>query len=334
MRLAMGFPLEVGQHERFCEIAREAEAAGFAMVGVGDSPAWLGDVYIGMTLLAQSTNDCKLTTWVTNPVTRHPLVIASAISTVDAISGGRAILAIGSGETGVYNLGVPRATLRDIATFVETIRQVWDTGAFPTEHGASKVPWAQRRVPIYLAPGGPKGLQLAGAIADGVIIETGVVPEVVKLSLDEVRAGAAQAGRDFADLDIWWHVRACLSDTTEEARQFLRSQVAGMGNRAVNYGLNSLIPDSMADKFLELNRRYDKAGHGPMFGNAPLVDELGLTDYLLDRWGLGGTPQDWIARLTEFEDRGVNQVAMSVVVPDKLAFVQRLGREVISTLPS
>ena len=108
------------------------------MLGVGDSPAWLGDVYVGMSLIAQNTSNCRVMSWVTNPRTRHPVVAAAAVTTVDAISGGRAVLGLGSGETGVHNLGVKRATLAQLEDFIGTVRTVWDTGRVRLGDGNSE----------------------------------------------------------------------------------------------------------------------------------------------------------------------------------------------------
>jgi 5,10-methylenetetrahydromethanopterin reductase len=329
VRVGMGFALDIRDVSAFCATARAADEAGFSMVGVGDSPAWLGDVYVGMSLIAQNTSNCRVMSWITNPKTRHPLVIAAAITTVDAVSGGRAVLGVGTGETGVHNLGVKRATRAQIEDLIGTIRTVWDTGTFASAMGTAKVPWAQRRIPIYMATGGPKGLRLAGRLADGVIIETGVLPEIVDDSLARLAAGAAEAGRAIEDIDVWWHVRACLADSRQQARELLRSPVAGMGNRSVNFGVSPLVPEELHAKFQELNRRYDMSQHGPMMGNGPLIDELGLTDYLLERWSIGGTPEDFITRLKELEARGVHQIAVSGLMKDKIGFAKTMGTEVL-----
>lgn len=329
VQLGMGFALDIGAPETFCATARAADRAGLSMLGVGDSPAWLGDVYVGMSLIAQNTSNCRVMSWVTNPRTRHPVVAAAAVTTVDAISGGRAVLGLGSGETGVHNLGVKRATLAQLEDFIGTVRTVWDTGEFVSATGTARVPWAQRRIPIYLATGGPKGLRLAGRLADGVIIETGVLPEIVDDSLAHLAAGAADAGRSIQEIDIWWHVRACLADSKQQARDLLRSPVAGMGNRSVNFGISRLIPEELRPKFEELNRRYDMSQHGPMMGNASLIDELGLSDYLLERWSIGGTTEDFITRLKELDARGVHQIAISGLMRDKIGFVTTLGAEIL-----
>jgi hypothetical protein len=66
-----------------------------------------------------------------------------------------------------------------------------------------------------------------------------------------------------------------------------------------------------------------------MMGNGPLIDELGLTDYLLERWSIAGTPEDFITRLKELEARGVHQLAVSGLMKDKIGFAKTMGTEVL-----
>ena len=83
------FPIP-GSLEQF---ARVAEESGFDGIGVTDTQNLAGDPYCALCVAAHATKTLKLRTAVTNPVTRHPAITASAIATVDAESGGRAVLA-------------------------------------------------------------------------------------------------------------------------------------------------------------------------------------------------------------------------------------------------
>ena len=72
----------------------------------------------------------------------------------------------------------------------------------PDDHGTGRLPhgraatftWSRVRVPIYLAASGPKTLRLAGQIADGAVIRTGLTPAIVRDSIAQVHAGAREAG--------------------------------------------------------------------------------------------------------------------------------------------
>src|SRR5207244_12216831 len=86
-------------------------AAGWDGLAVVDSQNLAGDVYIALALAARSTSRLRLATGVTNPYTRHPAVTASAIATVHAESGGRAVLGIGRGDSSLAYIGLAPAPL-------------------------------------------------------------------------------------------------------------------------------------------------------------------------------------------------------------------------------
>jgi 5,10-methylenetetrahydromethanopterin reductase len=97
--------LTVSSPERAARFAASAEAAGWAGMAVVDSQHLSGDSYVALALAASATDRLGLATGVTNPVTRHPAVTASAIASIGRISGGRAALGIGRGDSALAHLG-------------------------------------------------------------------------------------------------------------------------------------------------------------------------------------------------------------------------------------
>src|SRR5215831_17179116 len=95
----------------FGELCREVEANGFEWLGVADSQSVFRELYVALTLAALNTERVRLGPLVTNPQTRHLVVTASAISSIDALSGGRAVLGLGSGDSAIYSIGAPPATV-------------------------------------------------------------------------------------------------------------------------------------------------------------------------------------------------------------------------------
>lgn len=83
----------------FVDWVEEAEQLGFEGVWVADSQSIFRDAFSALTLFAEHTKKMMLATGVTNAVTRHPAVLAQSFATLDEISGGRAILGIGVGES-------------------------------------------------------------------------------------------------------------------------------------------------------------------------------------------------------------------------------------------
>ena len=164
---ALGFPFDPSDVDGFMRLARTADEGGIEMVSTGDTPVLLGDLYVGLTLIAQSTSRCRVASFITNPLTRHPVVAASAIASVDAISGGRAMLGISSGDSGVLNLGLEPARLGQLEEYIRVVRELWSSGKATYQGRQARLTWARRRIPVYMGPGGPAGLRLAGRVADG-----------------------------------------------------------------------------------------------------------------------------------------------------------------------
>src|SRR5438874_1582511 len=128
MKFALGHGFKPKQFTDHMAISREADEAGFSMVMTGDSPALGGDHYVGLTLVAMATKTARIGSYISNPVTRHPVVVAAAISSVNEIAGGRAFLGLSTGDSGVYNLGLKPATQAFLEHYIVTIKTLLADG--------------------------------------------------------------------------------------------------------------------------------------------------------------------------------------------------------------
>src|SRR6187397_429051 len=158
--------------------AQEIEAAGWDGMLVVDSQNLSGDPYVALALAAVATSRIGLGTGVTNSVTRHAAATATAITSVNRISNGRAVLGIGRGDSALAHLG--RAPAR-LAQFERYLRQLqlylsgepvaFDEIDIPTDvappmsglhlHDAppsSRIAWIAggAKVPVEVAASGPK----------------------------------------------------------------------------------------------------------------------------------------------------------------------------------
>ena len=110
--------------ERFIALTRQAEAAGFSYGWLFDNHVPFREVYPLLTLMALNTTHMRLGTCVTNPATRDPSVTASALATLDEISGGRMDLGIGRGDSSVRSLGKPPTTMKTLEQAATVIRDL------------------------------------------------------------------------------------------------------------------------------------------------------------------------------------------------------------------
>jgi 5,10-methylenetetrahydromethanopterin reductase len=316
----------------FVELVRLADRSGYALIGVSDSI--FRDTYVSLSLVALETERALIGPMVTNPVTRHPSVTANAISSVDELSAGRAFLGIGSGDSAVRSLQQRPST---VARLEECVRAVGSlTAGRPAELDGVVLqhPWARRRVPVLVTAEGPRTLEMAGRVADGVVMHTGTDPVILAESLQAVHRGARQAGRDPADVDVWAFVKLGIADTREQAVDGIKMSLAASVNHAFRHSLEGKhVPDEHVPAIRELIRRYRTAAHVKADGaNHSLTDELGLTDYLVDRFGVVGTPQECLARIRALESAGVQGVVFGAFGRDPLGLVRRFGQEVLPGL--
>jgi 5,10-methylenetetrahydromethanopterin reductase len=183
-----------------------ADQAGLESAWVSEDPdGW--DAFGVLNAAARSTSQIRLGTGVTNPYLRHPNLISMSASTLDRISGGRAFLGLGRGQPEWYRdtLGGTgsRSPLGQLETTIRLLRQ-WEQPPHrassrtivPVRDWARSVWPAQQRVPIYLAAIGPKALDLAARLADGLLIaDFASIPFLERL-IPEMRRKVASFGRD------------------------------------------------------------------------------------------------------------------------------------------
>lgn len=321
------------------ELVQRTEAIGVDRIGVPDTQASVyRECYVTLSHLLTRTERVTAGPLVSNPVTRHPATAAAAIASADELSGGRAWLCLASGDTGVFNLGLKPARLAQLEEYVLVLRELFERGAATWQGNTMKLGWVERPVPIYLAADGPKALRLAGRVADGVVVGFGFAAGNVALVKQYIAEGAREAGRDPADVDVWFMARAAVGETRDEALDLARPSLAAASAHAFRFSLDGKgVPDGLEEEILELERRYDHTVHnlpGRENPNGRLVHELGLTDYLADRMGILGTEQECIDKVARLREAGVDNVFCRPLVHDRGAFLDRWERVIGSTRPA
>src|SRR3954471_22787518 len=147
--------------ERTLALTRQAEAAGFEYGCLFDIHVLWRDPYPLLTLMAGVTERLRLGTCVTNPGTREPSVTASALATLDEVSGGRMDLGIGRGDSARRVLGKPPITMADTETAVRVIRELVEGRPVQYEGTELQLTWAGRwKLPVWVAGYGPMALSM------------------------------------------------------------------------------------------------------------------------------------------------------------------------------
>jgi 5,10-methylenetetrahydromethanopterin reductase len=318
----------------FGALCRDAEGYGFDWLGVADSQSVFRELYVALALAALNTSRARVGPLVTNPLTRHLVVTASAIASVDELSGGRAVLGIGSGDSAVSTIGAPPATVAGLEDAVVTLRRLTSGEPVEREGRRWQVHRSARRVPVYLAAEGPRTLELAGRVADGVIVGLGLTPDVIRLSLAAIERGARAAGRTLADVDVWWFAKTNVADTRADAVGPIKMALAASANHAFRGTLDGKgVPADLHEKIKALQRQYNAHQHEIAgAANADLTDRWGLTEFLADRFAIAGAPDDCAAQIRRAMAAGARQFVITSFVPDPRAFMRRWAREVAAAL--
>ena len=313
-------------------MAEAADAFGYDMVGIADTPGNAMDPWVATTLLAARTRRARVAVCVSNLVTRHPAVSAASIASVELLAPGRAVLGIGVGHSGTRNLGAPSLPPGELAEGVVFIKELLRARLASYRGGTAHLPWVKRPSPVFLAASHPRSLKAAGAHADGVFINYGLGADDVKQSEGTVAQAARAAGRKPGDVEIWQI--ACLDCAVdgEASRRkigailaFVSAYVMGGGDLA-----RRGVPPAHRAPLLELRRRYSTR---PGEADAALVAELGLFDYLSRRLAVCGSPDECLAQVRAAQAAGVRRLMFSVsLAVDPVRTVQLFGEHVLPVM--
>src|ERR1700731_2549686 len=141
---------------RWVELTKLAETQGFEYAWLFDSHVLWQEVYPIFTLMAANTRTIKIGPCVTNPGTRDPTVTASAMATLNEISGGRMEMGIGRGDSAQRVLGRTPVSVAELERACGTIRDLAEGREVDIDGIAVQLKWSQgRRLPIWVAAYGP-----------------------------------------------------------------------------------------------------------------------------------------------------------------------------------
>jgi 5,10-methylenetetrahydromethanopterin reductase len=321
---------------RLVETAQLAEAAGYDHFWLADE-RFFREVYSSLALVAHHTARITLGTCVTDPYSRHPALTAMAIATLDEIAGGRAMLGIGAGISGFAELGVKREKpARAIREAIVLIRRLLageevDVRGEIVRFNAGRLDFTPARagIPIYVASNGPLGQRAAGAVADGAIMEGCGNPAEARALAAAVAAGARDAGREPAAVQLVARLNACIGPDGKRARDVLRPRVA----RTLGAGRLKFATLEAQGLALPEAARASVASVPYAAGFAPYLPLLPLiTDAVVDAVTLAGTVEEVTERVVALGRAGVGQIIIYPFAPPDGSVddtVRRFGQDVL-----
>ncbi|MGH7831292.1 MAG: LLM class flavin-dependent oxidoreductase [Candidatus Binatia bacterium] len=287
---------------KMIQLAKLSEELGFSHIWIGDSHLIWREAYVNLTAAALNTSRVKLGTGVTNPLTRHPSVVASAFATLEELCPNRLIVGIGLGDSSVETMGMKPAKLAYFEKTLEQMRDLFAGKEVRLESGRIHIKHpCKGKVPIYVAASGPKMLELAGRIADGIIVLVGVADEYLRQAKERIEKGAKAAGRKLSDIHLVLWVPCAVSDRAP-AKDAVKAHVA----RVVAHPLPYVLDEKEQKILADIRRTYDYYHHMEQEANHAEV----IPDWLVDKFAIAGTVSQCRAKVEGLKKSGIDQIAI------------------------
>jgi len=333
-KMKVGMSLGISPREPIShtvQVVQNAERLGFDSVWIADCQMSMKDCFVALALCAANTSTIKLSTGVTNPVTRHPTTLANGFTALNEVSNGRAIIGLGSGWTAVYSIGLKPANIAYLEESINNINTLCDGGELADADGKPfHLVTATGKIPIFVAANQPRILAMCGRVADGVILMGGANVEFTKWQMDHVRRGAEEVGRDFSEIkfDLWANI--AISDDRDQARDDVSHWAA---SQAETFHKWKYLPDFLLpfkEDFRRAGENYDRLEHMSSHASHKQVVSPEFIDYV----ALVGSAEEILERIGALKALGLNGVTLAfrAGTGGRLARMEQISQEIIKHL--
>ncbi|MEU4092374.1 TIGR03842 family LLM class F420-dependent oxidoreductase [Streptomyces sp. NPDC026673] len=320
------------------ELMRRAERNGFTHGWTFDSAVLWQEPFVIYSQILARTERMVVGPMVTNPGTRTWEVTASTFATLNEMFGDRTICGIGRGDSAMRVAGRKPNTLARIEEAMYVIRELAEGREADLGGTVVRIPWIKEgaKLPVWMAAYGPKALAIAGAKADGFILQLADV-YLTEWMVKTVRDAAVAAGRDPSEVKVCVAAPAYVTeDDSPQALGHAREQCRWFGGMVGNhvadlvskYGEHSASVPEELTAYIKARQGYDYSHHGRS-GNP---DTAFVPDEIVDRFCVLGTPERHIEKLSALKALGVDQFAVYDMHDAKEATIDAYGSTVIPAL--
>jgi len=314
---------------RVAEWARSAERWGFAGLAIADSQNLTADIWVELAIAGAATSRVRLGPGVTNPVTRHIAVTASAALTLQAETRGRVTIGLAQGDSALSQIGCRPLPVADFERALFTLQGLLRGDEVEFENGSrGSIRWkdaALPKVPVHVAATGPRTIAAAARHADGVDLTVGAELERLRWGVRIVH----EAGRP--EQGIGAFVNVAVDDDADRARALVRGSVATFAR----FGASSAAAGSSErarQDIAQVSADYEKEHHG----EAAAAFARRLDDEFIDTFAVAGPAATVRRRLSEIAACGIERL---IVVPgsvdsDPAAVRESVERFAADVLPA
>jgi 5,10-methylenetetrahydromethanopterin reductase len=295
------------------ELAKAADEAELAAIWFAENPFQRG-ILATAGACATATHRLRIGVGVVNPYMRHPVQIAMDFAALDELSGGRAILGIGSGIAGaLQRMGFDTSRpVTAVGEAIEIVRALLSGQSVTLKGRAFKVDAARldfpaRQLPIYMAASSERALRVCGAIADGLIVSNMTPPNLTRRMTAIVADAAAGAGR--SKPRVVQYVPCVIAADGEAARRVVKT--------AIGEALTLLWPASdiwpqrreAAVAQSGISQRDFVAVLNGLRGGEAAVDVI--DERFITAFAIAGTAQECLQQAARYRDAGVDELALT-----------------------
>jgi 5,10-methylenetetrahydromethanopterin reductase len=291
------------------EVCRESELAGASSLWFAQHMGYR-DAIVWAAAAASVTQRAMLVPTAISPYLWPPLPTAMAIATLAELAAARVILNVSVGnllnlsESGVE----PTRPIKVMRDYVEALRALWagppvnHEGELHKLRGAKMAFDQGRQYPIYIASTGPRMLELAGEISDGVLLSAGLTLASSRRCLDLASAGAQAKGRNPATLRKCSFINFNVSRDGATARAAILRKLAFLfRSRGHADNIKSSNLDIDHEAIMAAHARHDFDGAVKL-----------LPAEAANVFGVAGTPMECQARLEEYLSMGLDEPVIEV----------------------
>ena len=328
-------------------IAKLAEANGFTGIYLIDTHIGWREVVPYLTLCARDTTRLRIGTLVSNPVTRHPTVVASFFATLQEISNGRMVCGIAKGDSSTRVMGERQATMKEFRESISLIKKMMngETVQYTPKH-PDRSKWLKQaggkpldlhfhwykppaKLPIYIGGYGPKTLHFAGEMADAVVIQA-PHPDSMKWSLAHAHAGARSVGRDPASLKTVVSGPILINDDLKQALRDQRWFVQAVWNHSAHlleHYKREELPESLV---LGLPKDFHSDYSEHVIRDAEELSQV--PERAVDLLTVTGPPSRCIERLEQIKAGGAKEFihyALAMPPAEIEASIRQIGKDII-----
>ena len=323
--------------------ARRYEDAGFDGLLFFDTQNLAPEALVSLTAAARETTTLGLGTGVTNPMTRHAAVAASAFATLQVVSSGRAYLGIGRGDSALAHLGYAPTPAGAFEKYLSDLMSYLRGEAvdFPPDADvdklhladtpdASRIQWLQDfpRVPVGVAATGPRVISIAAMLADRIDLMLGASPKRIQWGMEVAREARREAGMT-GDVPVSAYVNLVVHDDGELAWKMAAPAITSQSRFAAMHGEPiGPVSDEGREILEKVHSSYNMKQHGVHGADF-------ITSDFAHEFGIYGPPSYCVDRLSQLAELGVDRFILAGVpdlampMPEIAALAERFVAEVL-----